>query len=203
MPLDFSVIPQIDKKIYKIINEYQKSKGQILTEDDLKCILFKKLHEIEELSELKQTQDLNIFASSIHSELSWFDDKNRLTIKPDLTILEPENLSILHGCFGYKVTLPSKQCNFYGKAILFELKFIRYKIGISKATFEKQILNDFNKINRLFNRLDTQGYPDEVFCYFIIINKTDRKCSEFDSFLAEYRNAKRFKIIYGSGNVAF
>jgi len=47
MPLDFLILPQIDEKIREIEAEYQVTKGLILTEDDLKCILFKKLHEID------------------------------------------------------------------------------------------------------------------------------------------------------------
>lgn len=203
MTLDFSVGPVIEAKIKEIEKEYQQSQGLILTEDDLKCMLYKKLMEIPELSEITRTEDPHISANSIHTEVSWYDDNKKLTIKPDITILEPKNLSILHGCYDYDARLPSKQFEFYGKAIILELKFIRNKTGIRNATLNGPIRKDFEKIKRLFERLESQNKPDEVFCYFIIFNKTNIKCKEFDRFIEEYGQGNRHKILYGTGNVHF
>jgi hypothetical protein len=50
MTLDFTVRPIIEAKIKEIEREYQQSQGLILTEDDLKCLLYRKLIEIPELS---------------------------------------------------------------------------------------------------------------------------------------------------------
>lgn len=203
MTLDFSLGPIIEAKIKEIEKEYQQSQGLILTEDDLKCMLYKKLMEIPELSEITRTEDPHISANSIHTEVSWYDDNRKLTIKPDITILEPKNLSILHGCYDYDARLPSKQFEFYGKAIILELKFIRNKTGIRNTTLNGPIRKDFEKIERLFERLESQNKPDEVFCYFIIFNKTNIKCKEFDRFIEQNGQSNRHKILYGTGNVHF
>jgi hypothetical protein len=203
MTLDFSVMPIIEAKIKEIEKEYHQSPGIILTEDDLKCSVYGKLMEIPELSAKTSTQDPHICANSIHAEVSWYDDNGKLTIKPDVTVLEPKNLSILHGCYGYGARLPSKQFEFFGKAIILELKFIRNKTGIRYATLNGLIKKDFIKIERLFERLESQGKPDEVFCYFIIFNKTNIKCREFDHFIEQNRQSDRHKILYATGNVNF
>lgn len=203
MTLDFSIKPIIERKIKEIEKEYQKSQGLILTEDDLKCLLYRKLMETPELSKKKITQDPNIFATSVHAEVSWYDKNRKLTIKPDITILDPRNLSILHGCFDYEARLPSKQFEFSGKAIILELKFIRNKTGIRNKTLNGQIKKDFEKIKRLFERLESLNKQNEVFCYFVIFNKTNIKCKEFDHFIDENGQSDRHKIIYATGNVNF
>jgi hypothetical protein len=203
MSLNFSVKAVIEKKIKEIADEYKKTKGLILTEDDLKCLLYRKLMKIPELSSPKATKNPSILANSIHTEVSWYDKNKKLTIKPDITILEPKNLSILHGCYDYEARLPSKGFEFYGKAILFELKFIRNKTGIRKATVESNIKKDFEKIKKLFHRLDSQYKPYEIFCYFIIFNKTNIKCPEFEHFLRQNEESDRHKIIYKTGDVEF
>lgn len=203
MTLDFSVKSIIEDKIKEIEEEYQKTQGLILTEDDLKCLIYKKLMEIPKLSKVKETKDSDILSNSVHTEVSWYDDNGKLTIKPDITILEPENLSILHGCYDYEARLPSKQFEFHGKAIILELKFIRNKTGIRKATLNGPIMKDFEKIERLFRRLESQDKPDEVFCYFVIFNKTDSKCRDFNRFINENSQSNRHKVIYATGKVSF
>jgi len=201
MPLDFSVKPLVEEKIRDLEREFQQCQGLILTEDDLKCLVFGKLMEIPDLSEKEITLDTYISASPVHAEVSWYDDNRKLTIKPDITILDPQNLSVLHGCYGDHAKLPSKQFEFYGKAIILELKFIRNVTGIKSATLRGPIWKDFEKIKRLFERLESQGYPDDVFCYFLLFNKTNTKCREFDSFVEQNGQSDRHKIIYATGNV--
>ena len=205
MTLDFSVKTIIEQKITEIEEEYQRTQGLILTEDDLKCLLYSKLMQISELSQPRETQDRQIRANSIHTEVSWSDANGRYTIRPDITILEPECLSILHGK-GSKLPLPSKQFEAHGKAIVFELKFIRYKSGITLKVFDgkkSSIMKDYRKIQRLFDILDSQGKPNDMFCYFIIFNKTNKKCGEFDRFIERNGESIRHKIIYVTGNVRF
>jgi hypothetical protein len=49
------------------------------------------------------SRDRHIRANSVHAQLSWFDDERRLSIVPDITIIEPEHVSIL---YGYEPPLP-------------------------------------------------------------------------------------------------
>ena len=203
MTFDFKILPIIEKKIKETEKEYQKTQGLILTESDLKCLLYKKLNAIPELSRITRTEDQHIYANFIHTELPWYDQNKKLTIKPDITILEPRNLSILHKCYEPDSNPPSKQCEFHGKAIIFELKFIRNKTGIRKATLDRSIKQDFKKIERLFRRLEHQNKAHEVFCYFVIFNKTDIKCKEFKRFLNLNVGSNRYKVIYGTGKINF
>lgn len=206
MSIDFAVKDVIEQKIAELAREYKQTQGLILTEDDLKCLIYFKLMQIPELSQRVGTKDQQVYANSIHSEVSWFDKEGKLSIIPDLTILEPEHLSILKrndNNLQLPCRLPSKQFIAYGRAIIFELKFIRNKTGITPRAYSGAILKDYKKIEGLFEKLNTQGTSDDVFCFFIIFNKTDIKCKEFNDFLKQNIQSERHKIIYATGNVSF
>ncbi|MEJ3718119.1 hypothetical protein WGM54_08890 [Paenibacillus polymyxa] len=199
--LDFhKVVPDAVRVINKIEQEYQLIKGLILTESDLKCHLYYRLMQKMRYKSPYPTQENMIYANSVHSELPWYDDQNKLTIKPDITILEPGALSIVRGVGG-RLKLPSKQFEFSGKALIFELKFIRGKKGITKRVFDERILPDLMKIQRLFQRIDSQGVFGHVFCIFVIFNKTNKVCDEFSEFIKEYGEGDDYKVVYGTGNV--
>lgn len=198
----------IETTIQQIEGEYQISQGMILTEDDLMSIIFTKLStNYPELVKPQQTEDLNIFAPMLHTELSWYDKHGKLTIKPDITILDPKYLSILTGGDGVK--LPSKQYSFRGNAILLELKFVRSKKGILKKDLQtpphNTIKGDIEKIKRLYKRLEDQGAPYDLFCYFIVFNKTNQKCEEFSQLSQSINDEAegKYKMIYATGNVQY
>jgi len=163
--LSQELLSKIEEKILELGSLYKQYRAIILTEDDLKCLLFKKLFEIDEISSFQyETSDPDILGSKIHAELSWFDENGKLTIKPDLTILEPKYLSIIRSIAGGR--LPSKQYSFEGEAIIFEIKFCRYKSGITRSFFEK-VKKDFEKINKLFRRLRNEGERLILFIVFM------------------------------------
>jgi len=193
----------IEEKIRALETEYQHAQGLILTESDLKCLLCSKLAEIPELHRSSTTRDSHIKANSIHTELPWYDENRKLTIKPDITLLEPARLSILRG-YGLHPWkgLPSKGCSYDGDAIIFELKFIRARSGITQQKLEGSIKKDHEKIKRLFRRLDSDGYSHRVFCYFIVFNKTDIKCTEFDAFKSFLNRDAKCKMIYATGRIS-
>jgi hypothetical protein len=210
---------EIERIIAGVEEEYRRTKGLILTEDDLKCLIYSRLkahfrcgiHSLwhsripntiaeNELTWRMQTLDQHILASPVHAEIPWYDERHRLAIRPDITILEPGQLSILHGYDGPRI--PSKQFEFVGQGIIFELKFIRKKVGIDNESLE-DIKQDFNKIKRLFDRLSTQGKGDDMFCYFVIFNKTSIVCNEFIRFIQQNRERQWHKVIYATGKVVF
>lgn len=226
MLLVSSIKNTIEDVITGIQREYRKTQGLILTEADLKCLIYSKLRSrllprFNEQSIINltnktdsrarantpvyywrmKTYDDSVYATPVHAELAWYDENHRLAIKPDITILDPTNLSILHG-FG-SPTLPSKQYAFYGKAILLELKFIRNKTGINVKTFNNSILGDFDKIKRLNDKLCAQGNNNSIFCYFVIFDKTGIACDEFISFVNQHTDVTWYKVIYAPGNVTF
>lgn len=102
MPLNFRKLrPQIERALRNLEREFRRVKGLILTEADLQFLLYQKLINIPELSRPISTQDQGILGSFVHAELSWYDAPpfntlRRLGIRPDLTILDPACLSILH-----------------------------------------------------------------------------------------------------------
>ena len=147
------LLSRIERIIRDIEKEYRRTKGLILTEGDLKCLIYKRLaslfsnnlrpfsrfHHPIQVDHIPawraETIDNGIFASSVHTEIPWYNERGTLTIRPDITILEPSHLSILHGLD--KPQLPSKQAEFGGQGIIVEIKFCRYKHGISQHFFMK------------------------------------------------------------------
>lgn len=220
MILNDNFISDTEKLIRSVEQEYQGNKGLILTESDLVSLIYCRLrsylfplnrHNNSGLQWRMRTQDRHIYASPVHLEVPWYDNSDKLTIRPDITILEPSELSILHRYHdGFKLTrntnlsgLPSKQFEFGGKAILMELKFIRNKTGITRRTIN-QFKADYEKIKRLRER---HGFSDNeigtFYSFFIIFNKTDKKCPEFDQFLSEHDQSIWYKFLYGTGRVSF
>ena len=197
--------PTIETTIKQIEAEYQRSQGMILTEGDLMSVIIHKLSSnYPELTTRGVTEDANIYAPMLHTELSWYDKDGKLTIKPDITILDPGYLSILHKN-DEKVNLPSKGCSFGGDAILIELKFVKNKGGIKQTTIAGLLKKDIQKIKRLFLRLEDQGAPYDLFCYFVVFNKTDIKCREFEKFQRSTNNEQpsKYKMLYATGKVVF
>lgn len=66
-----SVFNVISGIISEIETEYQGNQGLILTEDDLKSILYCKLHA--KFPDKIETMDPGIYASRLHTEVSFFD----------------------------------------------------------------------------------------------------------------------------------
>lgn len=193
---------EIEKRIDIVWKKFKNSKGIILTESDLKCLLFNEFMGIEKLSEDIQTQDSHIWANALHTEISWYDKNGKLTITPDISIVEPENLSILHGMESRISTLPRKQYSFGGNAVIFELKFNRTK-RLSKSTMLREIEYDYNKIQGLFEKLRNEGNPGRVFCYFVIFTKTSDYCNEFNEFIQEHKESENHKFIIKSAELTF
>lgn len=194
------ILADIEDQIDKLAVAYSEAPGLILTEDDLKCLLHSKLSGLSPFRGAFVTQDPGVLATTVHSEVSWFDSKNKLTIKPDLTILDPQRLKILSGN-ARRASLPSKGYGFDGKAIILELKFIRQKSGITDSLYNREILRDWQKIERLRKKLEDQGSTDAIFCYFVIFNKGAAACRNFGRFLSENRNGVNHKILYKPGGV--
>ena len=212
MPLDFkSVTPQIERVINRLEREYSHAPASILTEDDLKCRLHRKLACLLAFRRRMPTRNAHIFGSAVHAEISWYDEHGLLHIRPDLTIIEPEGLCISPGhttvlfdpfagasSFGISRRarrLPSKQYEFDGNAITFELKFARE--GITRAMMEL-IREDFAKMQQLFDIMDGRGQGDSLFSFLVIFNKLPQKWQDtlLGKFMLEHGVGSRHKILY-------
>lgn len=220
---------EIEHALDQLSTDIKWAKALILTEDDLKCQVYKRLTELPSLNSLRRTMDPRIYTNMVHAELPWYDGEERLTIRPDITILDSRHLSILHGYCDLKrlqsrrhfkafsagtsrlrsrglpppsvPALPSKQFEFGGQAIIFELKFVRESVGITEKVLNNKIISDYEKINRLFDILDGRGCRGEVFAYQVIVNKTSQTCPGFLEFLQSNEESTRHKIIYRSVEV--
>lgn len=210
MPLDFDTLnPRIVRLINLLSLEYSQAPGSILTEDDLKCILFNRLSRLPALRKPKFTRDSYLLGSSVHSELSWYDENRRLGIRPDITIVEPECMRILQGRAEPVIDpfcgpigpvrrarrLPSKQYEIDGKAITFELKFAR--AGIDE-TMLRLIKKDLRKMMRLFEILDRLGEGWGIYSYLVIFDRNPRRKQNaaLAEFLHAYGAGPRHKILY-------
>src|SRR5690349_10219561 len=127
---------EIISKIEDIERDFQANQGIILTEDDLKCLAFHKFYDLFQHN--LPLFNHSIKGSPLHSEIKFFDNNGKLFFRPDITIIKPENYSILHSISDfvikgdkiiYKAT-SSKEFEFGGDAIIIEFKFFRGNNGI-------------------------------------------------------------------------
>lgn len=210
MPLDFNTLtPEIERVINMIATGYNRAPGSILTEADLQGHLQSRLSRLRPLRNPVPTLDPYILGSHVHLELPWYDERGKLRIRPDITIIEPEEMSILHGCsppvidpfssahgfFPRARPLPSKQYEFAGKAVILELKFAR--TGINRVVFEK-VRYDLNKVMRLFRKLDQEGEGESVFAFLVVFNKLPQKLEEtpLADFVRQHGSGPRHRILY-------
>ena len=179
---------EIEAAIAELGDEFRGHRALLLTEADLKCRLFQKLSSIPNLAGYHQTLDQGTSGSMVHAELPWFDERKKLAIRPDISIIDPNALSIVRSVCGAR--LPSKRFSFGGDALIFELKLCRWKSGITPHFF-KQIKNDFNKIHRLFQKLNREGSGSSIYCFFVIFVRESGVCPEFQEFLQHHRIGQR------------
>jgi hypothetical protein len=197
----------IIREIRNISDEYQKNQGLILSEDDLKCHIFRKIYDLIPDHSVR-THNCEITGSPLHSEIRFYDEDGKLSLAPDITILDPADMSIKSGmsirikdkrlAYG---KLPSCGFEFGGKAIVIEIKFEKSRHGISEATVKK-IRDDLEKIARLMER-HNRSNEDNIFGIMVVFNKTDKCHSSFKQLVQDYETNKNLKIVYGTGNVIF
>lgn len=199
----------IIREIRNISDDYQKNQGLILSEDDLKCHIFRKIYDLIQDYHSMGTHDPNITGSPLHSEIRFYDEDGKLSLAPDITILDPGGMSIKHGmsirikdnrlAYG---KLPTKSFEFKGKAIVIEIKFEKSMKGISEATIQK-IRNDLGKFNRLMERHNRPSEDNNIFGIMVVFNKTDKCNKLFTQLVQDYETNENVIIVYGTGNVIF
>ncbi|GHV37598.1 hypothetical protein FACS1894187_14740 [Synergistales bacterium] len=208
-----SKINKIKKIIDAVGKEYHDNPANILTESDLKCLLYSKLISSPKFKKAELTADGEIKGVCVHTEAPWLDEEGHLAIRPDMCILQMDHLSIIN--FERYVNVPknrdfpvrrrdlAKQFSFWGKSIIFELKFCRYINGLTRS-FVEGIRKDYEKIEKLYEFQKSRGYLDDVYCFFVVFNKTDRKDPSFDKLVDEIAKGnyrKHLCIVYKTGNV--
>jgi hypothetical protein len=209
MTINFGTLrPQIERCINRLHLEYCRAPASILTEDDLKFGLRYHLSRIPILRRPIMTLNRGVRGTKVHAELSWYDESGRLRIRPDLTILEPEHMRC-HPSYSrpamdmfsgggnsrLRTLLPSKEFEFGGNAITFELKFARN--GINDAMV-RSIKKDFAKVERILRILDERGEGQSIFSYLVIFNGLAQPPwrTPLAKFLKEHGRSSRHRIVY-------
>lgn len=202
-----TLIEQIVEAIRSLECEYRQNQGLILSESDLKCLIYKKVSDL--LPQKLPTTDDNITCSPLHSEIPFYDESDKLRLRPDITILDPRLLSIKHGISvrikNGKLTydkLPSKGFEFGGNAIVIEIKFYKSKSGIQHRNL-KTIKKDVEKIFRLRRRSNRHSGDNKIFGIIVIFNKGNKCHKSFRRFLREYSRKVGLRVIYCEGNLVF
>lgn len=161
---------KIELKIKELADNATINKALILTETDLQCQIYKKLSEIKKLNKFSNTDD-GFLTNKIHTEISWFSDNitDRLSIRPDITLLDPKNLRITSRFNG--AHLPSKGLHSRDGGIIMELKFDRNLKTISKKNL-KGIIKDIQSIETIHNRFNNNAMGFQIYSYLILFIKS-------------------------------
>ena len=159
----------IEIKINELGTQAIQNKALILTETDLQCALYQKLYEIPLLRELEPTADVPSFLThKIHTEISWYDN-DLLRIRPDITLLKPQNLKITEG-FG--VPLPTKGLHSVDGGIIFELKYDRELRTISEKKTIDGIFKDIRNFDTILTRFTNEGNGNLIYGFFVLFIKS-------------------------------
>ena len=132
MTMEFTRIRQLlstemPKIIESFASEYQVCQGLILTEDDLKCLLFSKILEVLKDNELSRTQTSDqggTYASPLHSETKLLNNDQKLSIRPDITIVDTSHISLAGDT--HKSMIGRKGFSIFGSSIA-AFALVRYK----------------------------------------------------------------------------
>ncbi len=187
---------EVERAIACLADEYARVPGLILTEDDLKCQLFRRLAHLHGLDSAVTSADEGILASPIHTEVPWFDETNSLRLRPDITITDPRRLSVQRALQD-GLPLPRKGFHFVGDSIIIELKFYRGQGGIVPRHLQS-IRRDVEKLRRLIQRSRSLSPTTYMFGIVAVFAKSSRRCAALDDLAREVRSDDRVRLIIPS-----
>lgn len=143
----------LQNAIASLQGKYKKNRGMLLTEGDLECFLFNELMNQDKISAFHQTkqralgggnaQHVNLKASFIHSQVTWFKANRKSGYEVDLTILNPAYLDVRN--INDLLNHPHKGFAYDGPCIAIELKFIREANRASRTAY-LDLLKLINKV---------------------------------------------------------
>lgn len=208
MNINLDSVSLIIGKLQELEQNFQENKALILTENDLKCQLFRLIYDLFPTSQ--ETFSPDIKGCAVHSEVKFFDEDGKLTLVPDLIVVDTSNISIYHST-EYKIVkhVPaykpnsSKSFTIAGGVILIELKFCRSKNGINDTDiFNYQ--QDVDKMIRLKEIIENKNNGQEkVYGIFVAFNKTNIGEDKFQNFNNLNNHNDEIQIFYGTGMVDF
>lgn len=188
----------ISQAFAELEHEYQATQGLILSESDIKCLLYSKF--LIYFSRPILSLDNQASAISLHTEIPWYDEDGKLTLRPDITILDPHFLNIRR-----PITvraLPSKGFEFAGPATILEIKYSRSRNGILTTDIAKY-QDDIDKMLRITTRQNRPANDNQIKGIMVIFNKTNLYTPQLEEFIRNYSGHNCIEIYYCTGNVNF
>lgn len=131
------------------------------------------------------------WASPVHAEVPWFDEHDKLTLRPDITITDPSRLKVQQPPEGHP---GSKYFAFSGDSIVIELKYYRSKSGILPRSVES-IRKDVEKIKTLIALAHKRGSPKKIYGVVAVLSRFPRRCDELQKLEDEVAAHQAIKLI--------
>jgi len=187
----------IENFVREIERDYQRTQGLILSEHDTQCLLYSKIsaHLARAHHSRLQTADEGVWASPLHTEINFLDDNNELLIRPDITLLDVQNVSMTQRDATRLVQ--RKGFAFWGSAIVIELKFCKYLKGITER-FTDSVRRDCEKIEELGRRLYPQNADHSLSGLVVVFSRSNRNCDSFNQLINDYSDNSVVRVIYAT-----
>ena len=151
---------KITQTIKDLINDFESYPDKYLTESDVRCLLFKKLVESQELAQLQQTED-DSCSIPLHTEVRWYGKSGKLKWRSDIVVVDVSSLRVKNNIF----RLRSKGYEFNKPLAIIEIKLRRTKGDTDNAFIEK-VQKDISKLEEIKREI-----PGDYPCYLIVLDK--------------------------------
>lgn len=157
----------VTKGIEKIYDDFLRYPHVFLTEEDVRCNLYREILTADNsaknkyLLKLYKSED-NLLSTMLHSEVRWIGQSQKLRYRSDLVVSEPRSMILKTSDL---VKLPTKGYGFNNFYSIIEIK-LRRITGKSNKSFLKNVENDLNRIIEIHD--DTMANHDHYPKYFFI-----------------------------------
>jgi len=178
------LLDRVLDKIKLVGNKFERIKGLIITESDMKCQIYSELQKL--VKEDSATADKGILGSPLHTEVAYYNpnEQNYADNFIDIALFNAKQFSInkeveikLENNQIITQQRPNKQYRTLGAAILIELKFCKKPYGIGSTVID-EVKYDFNKLKAL---IDFNSDIAQMFGVIVVFNKTNKYLQEFET----------------------
>lgn len=180
--IDYSGL--INKTIKEYVSKVQLHPYNFLSEGDVQCALFMMLSNHKEISDLKKTIDGKRI-SPLHSEVSYFNDRGKLSFHVDLSIIDPETTNV----YSERKKIEIIYAKEYRAGLCYAAIEIKFNKRYSKNEILKQWKKDWIKLDDISTRNDL------LTCYSILHDKRNH-FSKKEEIIPYSRQFPRVKIVY-------
>ena len=154
-------VEKVEAKIEQLIREFKQYPDKFLTEEDLRSYLYHLL--LEDFETIESTED-NSQSISLHCEVRWYGESQKLKYRSDIVIFDVSQLITSKDIFD----LPTKGYGFNNPFIIIEIKLRRIN-GVTDAQFKKDLKNDRKRLEKIRSEMPTQS--TKLFTYLLGFDK--------------------------------